>query len=120
MRFNTLASFTLLLLAFEFGAILTAPAKDYDESNVELHDQRQNGTENYRLDMKDVFIVLSPVDSMLSAAGIASDAGIMKPPTQTGSDLSSLTFLADLKDLDNNSPEIGPSSFQSAKPMKKW
>lgn len=112
--------FTLIVLTFEFTGLLSAPVKDYEDTNVELHDQRQNGTENYRLDMKDVVIVFSPLDSLFSIAGVASEAGILKPPPLTGSDLSQLTFLADLKHLDNNSPEIESSSYQPPKPVKKW
>lgn len=110
-------NFTLILLVFKFGGLFAAPVKDYDDPNIELHDQRQNGTENYRLDMKDVVIVFSPLETMFSIAG---EAGILKPPQQASSDLGQLAFLADFKHLDNNAPEIGHSSYQSTKPIKKW
>lgn len=105
--------FTLIIL-LKFRANLSSPIKEYDESSVELHDQRQNGTENYRLDMKDVVIVISPLDTLFSAVSGADS--VLKP--DTGSDLSQLTFLADLKHLDGNAPEID-SSYQR-KPVKKW
>lgn len=123
--------FTVIIVLSLSGTILTAPAREYDDPNIQIHDQRQNGTENYRLDFKDVLIVFSPVDTMFSVAGLAglagSESGFLKPPpveqTETNSLNSHLTFLADLKHLDNNSPEIEDSTYEEPpvhKPSKKW
>lgn len=63
----------LLLFNFLISTILTGPIDKKDDDNNEeydLIDQRQNGTENYRIDVKDVILVWAPPESLLAAATI--------------------------------------------------
>lgn len=81
--FNYSVSFLLLcLLVNQFES---APIND-EEEEVEIHDQRQNGTENYRVDMKDVLVVFSPLDTIFTLAGVAGEALLKPPGVETGSD----------------------------------
>lgn len=77
----------VLLIITLFNIIKSAPIKD--DYTDDVQDQRQNGTENYRIDMKDVLIVFSPLDSLLTAA-LATD------PLDKPDDLN-LGLFADLK-----------------------
>nr|NP_001299504.1 uncharacterized protein LOC106127043 precursor [Papilio xuthus]BAM17733.1 unknown secreted protein [Papilio xuthus] len=92
------------VLAVVMAVALAAPAADCAERHF---DQRQNGTENYRLNIDGVVIAVAPADSLLAAA---SDI-----------DISDLLDLEDFGDLpvhkpippisDSNKPEhVKPDS----------
>lgn len=66
-------AFSLLLLFNFITTILTVPIDKKDDDKNEEYDvidQRQNGTENYRIDVKDVILVWAPPESLLAAATI--------------------------------------------------
>lgn len=117
-----MSSYCLILVVYFLAAASAAPLKD-DDDNVELHDQRQNGTENYRLDMKDVLIVFSPLETIISAAAAAHEYGIdlLKPPSQEsqsdGIGLGHLALLADLKNNDGVEDDI---PVYPPKQNRKW
>ncbi|XP_013180441.1 PREDICTED: uncharacterized protein LOC106127043 [Papilio xuthus] len=80
------------VLAVVMAVALAAPAADCAERHF---DQRQNGTENYRLNIDGVVIAVAPADSLLAAA---SDI-----------DISDLLDLENFGDLPVHKP-IPPSS----------
>lgn len=67
---NMLVLFVVVVLLF--GNVFAAPSlltKDEDNDDfVEFYDQRQNGTENIRIDMNGMVIVVSPLEALLAAA----------------------------------------------------
>lgn len=73
---NYTSSSMLLLFAITvllFGNLFAAPSllKDEDSDDfVEFYDQRQNGTENIRIDMNGMIIVVSPLEALLAAASL--------------------------------------------------
>lgn len=105
--------FVVYLIA---NLITSAPIKDAstDDTDVELHDQRQNGTENYRVEMKDVLIVFSPMEALISAAALATDPaiGLFKPPLENDSS----ALFPDLKLIDEQDQD--PPVVQ--KQNRKW
>lgn len=60
----------LALLSLASAAPAPAPAPDCDHAH---YDQRQNGTENYRLNIDGVVIAVAPADTLLEAASDLSD-----------------------------------------------
>ncbi|CAH2073428.1 unnamed protein product, partial [Iphiclides podalirius] len=76
------------LLAAAVALAAGAPAADCSDKHF---DQRQNGTENYRLNIDGVVIAVAPADSLLAAA---SDF-----------DLSELLDLEDFGDVPVNKPK---------------
>lgn len=60
----------LALLSLASAAPAPAPAPDCDHVH---YDQRQNGTENYRLNIDGVVIAVAPADTLLEAASDLSD-----------------------------------------------
>ncbi|CAH4037212.1 unnamed protein product [Pieris brassicae] len=79
--------FTLL------GLVAAAPTPDCDKSEKHF-DQRQNGTENYRLNIDGVVIAVAPAESFLAAA---SDI-----------DLSDLLDIEDFNELQKPKPPSKP------------
>ncbi|XP_075218116.1 uncharacterized protein LOC142322913 [Lycorma delicatula] len=47
--------------------ILAAPSSDNDFEDV-FYDQRQNGSENFRIHLNDVMVVVAPAEALLSVA----------------------------------------------------
>ncbi|XP_045445894.1 uncharacterized protein LOC123653970 [Melitaea cinxia] len=60
----------LLLALLSLASAAPAPAPDCDHAH---YDQRQNGTENYRLNIDGVVIAVAPADTLLEAASDLSD-----------------------------------------------
>lgn len=85
------------MLAVVIAVAVAAPAADCADRHF---DQRQNGTENYRLNIDGVVIAVAPADSLLAAA---SDI-----------DISDLLDLEDFGDLPVHKPK--PPSSESNKP----
>ncbi|XP_014370352.2 uncharacterized protein LOC106720272 [Papilio machaon] len=85
------------VLAVVMAVAVAAPAADCAERHF---DQRQNGTENYRLNIDGVVIAVAPADSLLAAA---SDI-----------DISDLLDLEDFGDLPVHKPK--PPSSETNKP----
>nr|BAM19150.1 unknown secreted protein [Papilio polytes] len=85
------------VLAVVIAVAVAAPAADCADRHF---DQRQNGTENYRLNIDGVVIAVAPADSLLAAA---SDI-----------DISDLLDLEDFGDLPVHKPK--PPSSESNKP----
>lgn len=48
----------------------TSTLQDEDNGIMEYYDQRQNGTENIRIDLNGVVIVVSPLEALLTAASL--------------------------------------------------
>lgn len=61
--------FVLLLTA-----VACAPTEDPEEAADVIYDQRQNGTENLRISLSDVMVLVAPAESFLPAAGDALSA----------------------------------------------
>lgn len=76
----------IALLFGALSAITAAPACDQKDHKL-IYDQRQNGSENYRLNIDGVVVAVAPVDSFLSA-------------------LSDIDF-SDLIDLESLEQELG-------------
>lgn len=55
-----------------FEAISTSPTTVAEEDN---YDQRQNGTENYRIHVDGLVVVVAPVEALLLAGGAANGIG---------------------------------------------
>ncbi|XP_032513754.2 uncharacterized protein LOC116767517 [Danaus plexippus] len=59
-----------VLLIVAAACAAPAPAPDCEEKKI---DQRQNGTENYRLNIDGVLIAVAPAESFLSASSYLGD-----------------------------------------------
>lgn len=73
MQLYIVFSFSLLL-----GVVISAPTEESphsheDDSDV-VYDQRQNGTENLRISVSDVMVVVAPAEGLLPMAGEALSA----------------------------------------------
>lgn len=65
----------LLVVICAFGAPLKKGENcDQNEEEVELIDERQNGTENYRVNINGVVLMYAPAGSLLTAAGLLDAA----------------------------------------------
>lgn len=83
------------LVVLALVGLVTAAPLPADCSDKQHHyDQRQNGSENYRLNIDGVVIAVAPADSLLAAA---SDI-----------DFGDLLDLSDLNDLPSKPPAIKP------------
>lgn len=71
MYFKLFVILILSILSVKCAPITKEP-ENCDEKNEELMivDERQNGTENYRVNIKDVVIMWAPGNSLLAAAGL--------------------------------------------------
>ena len=54
-------------LVFLLAAFLVAAAPPGQDEDV-LYDQRQNGTDNFRVQMSDVTLVVAPAEALLAVA----------------------------------------------------
>lgn len=73
MQIYLVLSFFVLL-----GAVACAPAEESHHSHEDdgdiVYDQRQNGTENLRISLSDVMVVVAPAESLMPMAGDALSA----------------------------------------------
>lgn len=80
-----LCSITVLL-----SVVISAPPGEITESHEEIYDQRQNGSENLRIQMDDVMFVVAPAEALLSVAGasellqLGAAASAIEKPDKTG------------------------------------
>ncbi|KDR13160.1 uncharacterized protein LOC110835617 [Zootermopsis nevadensis] len=80
---------SVLLLLFFTGSSFCAPAID----NEIVYDQRQNGTENYRVRINDVIVVHAPLEALVALASAADESVLQQlglatsSPGTTGADL---------------------------------
>lgn len=91
---------TVLLLTL-LGLAAAAPAADCPDRHH--YDQRQNGTENYRLNIDGVVIAVAPAESLLAAA----------------SEIDFGDLLTDLEDFESPSKPPSDVKPQDQKPEEK-
>lgn len=106
--------------------------RDCVEIEKESHyDQRQNGTENYRLNIDGVVIAVAPAESILEAAADFTDIfdiddieDLLKPPSSSSSSSSSNSPSSPSSPSSSNSPSssssepVKPEASADAKPEK--
>ena len=123
----------VLLVASVFGFCACAPAVGEET----VYDQRQNGTENFRLHISDVVIVHAPLEAVLASvsgetplqeqlfeilSGASSTAGndLIQPSTEASTSADRKTTAAELSTSDATSADTttGQPQGQAETPLK--
>jgi len=123
----------VLLVASVFGFCACAPAGGEET----VYDQRQNGTENFRLHISDVVIVHAPIEALLASvsgetplqeqlmeifSGAASTAGndLVQPSTEASTSADRKTTAAEESTSAGTSAHTttGQPQGQAEKPLK--
>jgi hypothetical protein len=123
----------VLFVASEFGFCACAPAVGEET----VYDQRQNGSENYRLHISDVVIVHAPLEALLASvsgatplqeqlmeifSGATSTAGhdLVPPSTEASTSADRKTTAAEESTSAATSADTatGQSQGQGEKPLK--
>ncbi|XP_066995815.1 uncharacterized protein [Anabrus simplex] len=91
-----------------------------------LYDQRQNGTENYRVHVDGVVVAVAPAETLLSLIALADDVMIPEHLLGSGSGLggdyfgsSSTTETVTSSEPSSSTVESQPQQEASTKPTKK-
>jgi hypothetical protein len=123
----------VLLVASAFGFCACAPAVGEET----VYDQRQNGTENFRLHISDVIIVHAPIEALLASvsgetplqeqlmeifSGASSTAGndLVQPSTEASTSADRKTTAAEESTSAATSADTttGQPQGQAEKPLK--
>uniref|UniRef100_A0A224Y1M0 Putative secreted protein n=1 Tax=Panstrongylus lignarius TaxID=156445 RepID=A0A224Y1M0_9HEMI len=74
-----MSAFVLLILAALVVGTISAPSEQPEEVEQVLYDQRQNGTDNLRLMMNDITLLVAPSEALFSLAPSDIFDGEVKP-----------------------------------------
>lgn len=116
----------VVLAAVLVNVVLAAPAPECAQKH---YDQRQNGSENYRLNIDGVVIAVAPAESIMSALGDMEDLldfGQLeekpKPPQASGSPAPAIQIVSlptvDLKPQEAKPQEDKPAEGKPETPVK--
>ncbi|XP_026724698.1 uncharacterized protein LOC113491745 isoform X2 [Trichoplusia ni] len=116
----------VVLAAVLVSVALAAPAPDCAQKH---YDQRQNGSENYRLNIDGVVIAVAPAESIMSALGDMEDLLDFsqleekpKPPQASGSPAPAIQIVSlptvDVKPQEEKPQEDKPAEGKPETPVK--
>lgn len=67
--FSTLVLFAVTVLSAPSGDSDSSSSEESSEDTELIYVQRQNGSQNFRLQMSDVMLILAPAEALLSIGG---------------------------------------------------